>query len=293
MTEAMPTPIQLHQDPDLFREAVRFTTAETAFLPRLIEKDYFATILLQYLSSLNEELTFRGGTCLAKIHFGFYRMSEDLDYLIPTPIDSTRKHRSRSVEWLKEALENIDNQLGVMHLVTPLTGANKSTQYTAIVGYESLLNRQEETLKVEVGLRETLLTSAIDSLAQTLLLDPVSSQPLVPAITVMCLSRMEAIAEKVRAALTRRDVAIRDFFDIDFAVYRMGVDPEDTELITLVRKKLSMPGNDPVDILPERISELRLQLESQLKPVLRTHDYEDFDLDRAVTTVAGIASRVS
>jgi len=146
MAESMPTPIQIHQDPDLFREAVKFTTAETAFLPRLIEKDYFDTILMQYLSSLNEELTFRGGMCLAKIYFGFYRMSEDLDYLIPTPIDSTRKHRSRSVEWLKEALENIENQLGVMHLVTPLTGANKSTQYTAIVGYESLLNRQEETL---------------------------------------------------------------------------------------------------------------------------------------------------
>jgi len=54
-----------------------------------------------------------------------------------------------------------------------------------------------------------------------------------------------------------------------------------------------MPGNEPADISNERISGLRLQLESQLKPVLRTHDYDEFDLDRAVTTVAGIASRVS
>lgn len=292
MTESGPDPIRLHLDPDMFREALNFTAAETAFLSRLIEKDYFSTVLLQYLSSLSNELVFRGGTCLAKVHAGFYRLSEDIYYVISTPIDSTRRQRSRSVEWMKEALGDIENQLDVIHLVTPVTGANNSTQYTAVIGYQSILNRQEEKLKIEVGLREPLLTPGIVGSAQTLLRNPVSGQAMVPAVKVMTIAKLEALAEKVRAALTRREVAIRDFFDVDYFIHRLGVDMEDMELISLVRKKLTMPGNDPVDISPKRLAELRLQLDSQLKPVLRAQDFVVFDLDRAFTTVARIAAAV-
>jgi len=292
MTESRPDLIRLHLDPDLFREALNFTAAETAFLSRLIEKDYFSTVLLQYLSSFSSELVFRGGTCLAKVHAGFYRLSEDLDYIISTPIDSTRRQRSRSVEWVREALGDIENRLDPMHLVTPLTGANNSTQYTAIIGYQSLLNQQEEALKIEIGLREPLLTPSMVGSARTLLLDPVSGRAMVPAVEVVTISKLEVLAEKIRAALTRREVAIRDFFDVDYSTRLLDVDLKDRALISLVRKKLAMPGNEPVDISPQRLADLRLQLDSQLKPVLRSQDFEDFDLDRAFATVAGIAAAV-
>jgi hypothetical protein len=45
--------LRLHEDPDLFREAVTFTVAESGFAARLIEKDYFCTVLLRYLLSRN------------------------------------------------------------------------------------------------------------------------------------------------------------------------------------------------------------------------------------------------
>jgi hypothetical protein len=41
MNSANPLPIALHEDVALFREALRFTAAETGFISRLIEKDYF------------------------------------------------------------------------------------------------------------------------------------------------------------------------------------------------------------------------------------------------------------
>ena len=90
MTQPEPTLIRLHEDPDLFREAVNFTAAETAFAPRLIEKDYFCTVLLEYLAAANDALVFKGGTCLAKVHAGFYRLSEDLDFVIPMPTAAPR-----------------------------------------------------------------------------------------------------------------------------------------------------------------------------------------------------------
>ena len=42
-------PPNLHEDAGLFRESVNFTAARTGFNPRLVEKDYFGTVLLAYL----------------------------------------------------------------------------------------------------------------------------------------------------------------------------------------------------------------------------------------------------
>jgi len=52
--------------------------AERVFFPACGE-GYFCTVLLQYLSAAEPQLVFKGGTCLAKVHDEFFRMSEDLD----------------------------------------------------------------------------------------------------------------------------------------------------------------------------------------------------------------------
>ena len=90
-------PIALHEDAPLFRQAVTFTAAETGFNARLIEKDYFCSVLLQQLGRAAPTLVFKGGTCLAKVHTGFYRLSEDLDYSIGMPLDATRRERSQAL----------------------------------------------------------------------------------------------------------------------------------------------------------------------------------------------------
>ena len=73
---------------------------------------------------------------------------------------------------------------------------------------------------------------------------------------------------------------------------KMGLRPRDTTFIRLVRHKLDVPGNDPVDVSGERLKALRQQLESRLKPVLRAKDFSEFDLDRAFRTVADVAARL-
>jgi hypothetical protein len=100
------------------------------------------------------------------------------------------------------------------------------------------------------------------------------------------------MAEKFRAALSRREAAIRDFFDIDYAVRMLGLRPRDAAFIKLVRQKLDVPGNDPVDVSRVRLKTLRQQLEPRLKPVLRAKDFAEFDLDRAFDIVADVAAMV-
>src|SRR5690606_13950681 len=94
-----------------------------------------------------------------------------------------------------------------------------------------------------------------------------------------------AYAEKIRAALTRRDPAIRDFFDIDHAVGRGLFDPRNRELLELIAAKLAVFGNEPADLAPSKQAVLKGQVETDLRPVLRTADFEAFDLDRVVRTL--------
>jgi len=62
--------------------------------------------------------------------------------------------------------------------------------------------------------------------------------------------------------------------------------------VNQVRKKLAVPGNEPVDVSAQRLEELRKQIEPQLKPVLREQDLAEFDLDRAFEVVAEMAKAV-
>lgn len=153
-----------------------------------------------------------------------------------------------------------------------------------------MLARQEETIKVEVSLREPLLREPVQGAARTLLRDPISGSDAAPVLAVPCLSRDEAMAEKLRAALSRRDVAIRDFYDVDHAVRLLALDVLEPGFVGLVRGKLAVPGNDPADVSLARLALVRPQLESQLRPVLRARDYAEFDLDRAFATVARLAA---
>jgi predicted nucleotidyltransferase component of viral defense system len=119
-------------------------------------------------------LSFKGGTCLAKVHSGFYRVSEDLDFAISTPLNASRKERSRRGGRLGPLVRDIPEHLPGFQILAPLCGANESTQYNAVVGYESLLESRVEPIGVEVGLREPVLAAPQQASSKTMLLNPVN-----------------------------------------------------------------------------------------------------------------------
>ena len=284
--------IRLHDDVAMFRESLSFTAARTRFPARLIEKDYFCTVLLAYLGSIAGEHVFKGGTCLAKVYGEFYRLSEDMDFAIPMLPGASRTERRKKIATLKDAISILPKDAGCFDAVEPLQGANDSTQYIGAVRYTSRLDGQSQTLQIEVSLRELLLRPATAGMARTLLLDPVSDKPAVAELSVRCIDATEALAEKFRAALTRREVAIRDFYDIAHAVKSLGVRPMDDEFLNLIRMKLAVPGNEPVNVGPDRLAQLRGQVDGRLKPVLRRKDFDGFDLVGTFAIVSQVAKGV-
>ncbi len=277
--EKIPHP---HENRSTFREAIDFTAGATGFFPSLIEKDYYCSLILRYLyEGENESLIFKGGTALNKIHAGFYRLSEDLDFSISLPSDSPRSLRSRSAKPFKIIVDALSSQISGLSTRTPLTGSNNSTQYNAKFEYTSCVADIANTIKFEIGLREELLCAPFHATALTLVQDPFSRKSLIAPFNVICLSVEESYAEKFRAALSRRQPAIRDLFDLQFGLSQKKINLEDIQFQKLVVKKLSIPGNSVIDLSEKREHLLREQLDLELKPVLRQDDYEKFDFDRA------------
>jgi len=116
---------------------------------------------------------------------------------------------------------------------------------------------------------------------------------MVSPLKLPCIAKDEAFAEKFRAALTRREIAVRDFFDLDHAVQKLKLSPSEPALIELVRQKVLVPGNDPVTVAPERLDQLRDQLDARLRPMLRPQDFATFDLDRAIQIVVEMAKAIA
>jgi predicted nucleotidyltransferase component of viral defense system len=279
------------RDRDLLRAAVAFTATQTGFAELLIEKDSICTLLLKHLASV-EGLVFKGGTCLAKVHTSFYRLSEDLDFVIPMPTGATRRQRSARTADLKRTVAELPAKLPMLRLVERLRGANDSRQYLAAAGYVSVVSGIEETITLEIGLREPLLEAPLSADAATVLRHPATNAPLIAPVRLACMSLRESLAEKARAALTRRDPAIRDFFDLDYTARVLGSDLGEPALIEFTRAKLAVPGNGPIDLSAERFADLRSQVDARLRPVLRPADFAAFDLDRAFTIVSAMAAKI-
>ncbi|UCH10838.1 MAG: nucleotidyl transferase AbiEii/AbiGii toxin family protein [Fidelibacterota bacterium] len=284
------SPYYPFDDPDILREALSYSEADTGFTASLIEKDFYCSVILQYLFQDTTSLVFKGGTCLSKVYTNFYRLSEDLDFVIPMAMDSKRSERRSEMRPVIQLLNDLPSELPGIAIVQEFRGHNNSKQYIGTLEYESVVMATKSTIKVEVSLRESLLQAPLQGSARTLLAYPFTSPATYyPEVRVRAIGKEEAYAEKVRAALTRREPAIRDFFDLFHASMELGLDLQKPEFLSLVIEKLKVPGNEPVDVSPECKGELTRQLAGQLRPVLRPDDFEKFNLDDAFQLVGDIA----
>lgn len=137
------------------------------------------------------------------------------------------------------------------------------------------------------------MTEAVQGVSKTALLHPADSQALVDTFSVVSLSYPETMAEKVRAALCRSEVAIRDYFDVDHAVRNTGFNALEPEFLELLRRKIAIPRTAPMDVSAGRMEQLRRQLEAQLRPVLREAEFGRFELERAIATLRAVAQELA
>ncbi|MFH0732637.1 MAG: nucleotidyl transferase AbiEii/AbiGii toxin family protein [Candidatus Omnitrophota bacterium] len=283
----------IHEDKAQFADIINMTANRAGFRASLIEKDYYLTFILSKLNELSDDLIFKGGTCLNKIYYSYYRLSEDLDFSMRLPKHTTtREKRRKSIKPIKNKIEKFAKGLGFRIEDIEKAGRNESKQYVYYFAYKSVLQPSDQLIKFEIGLRFNPICAVEKKAVRHKFLHPFTKEPLFDAGKVNCLSLKEIVSEKLRAAALRDIIAPRDFYDLDF-ILRHDFNLADKEVVELFKKKLEEDGGD-LDLKKyhvnlgrsnTEISDMRSRIERELFDVLTADERENFVLDKALERI--------
>jgi predicted nucleotidyltransferase component of viral defense system len=283
----------IHENKDEFIKALGRASKKKGFLFPLIEKDYYLTLILSRVYELSENLVFKGGTCLNKVYYEYYRLSEDLDFSMILPeYKATRGQRRKCIQPIKDKIEKFIEQFGMRLHDAGNPGRNESKQYVYYFVYQSALHEVEAKIKFEIGLKFNPFDTIKKRPVQHVFLHPFTGDPLFDGGQINCLSLNELIAEKLRAGAIRKIIAPRDFYDIDF-VLRNKFDLTNKEVITLFKKKLQEDDADTdlgkyrnnLGRSDEEIKDMNSRIETELFDVLTPKERKNFDLSTALRRI--------
>ncbi|MBS3058389.1 MAG: nucleotidyl transferase AbiEii/AbiGii toxin family protein [Candidatus Diapherotrites archaeon] len=230
---------------------------------QLIEKDLYLQGLLSGLGNSEhfaENYVFKGGTCLTKAHFGYYRFSEDLDFTrIKQDIfkqksqKQSRKAISTEITKLARLFSTIakNQELDFKpekhnnHYIQ-LGGSNRFTTFK--FWYTSTITSNESFVKIQINFHEILKNSPkkleIKPLAKEhekqLMLDFPQHYKLATTTTKLyCYSLEEIASEKIRALLTRRGFKARDVIDL-YMLSKKGITMNSIKKLAIEKTKFML-----------------------------------------------------
>lgn len=292
--------MMLHKDKDKFSDMIYRLVNETGFPAQLLEKDYYLTLVLSRIKDMSSDLIFKGGTCLNKVYYNYYRLSEDLDFSMKLPeYTTTRGNRRKCIQPIKDNIETYAQQFGLKVEDKDMAGRNVSKQYVYHLIYKSALRSQEMKIKFEIGLRFNPILDTETREVKHKFLHPFTGEPLFDGGSVNCLSLKEIVSEKLRASAIRQIIAPRDFYDLDF-IMRQGFNLTDKEVLNLFVKKLEEDGGDPdlkkykinLGRSDKEIKDMKSRIENELFDVLTVSERENFDLDTALKRINKVMEEV-
>ncbi len=204
----------------------------------LIEKDILLQMLLNELvknKDFKENFAFKGGTCLLKICFGYFRFSEDLDFTYLNQKEFTGLSKSRlrismseKIDKLGELIEPIAKQFNLDFKIEKenrkyfqFGGSNAFV--TLKIWYDSVVLNKSSFIKIQVNFIEKL-SYPIKEMPAIFILghkDKKEIETLFPnysyltePVKIKVYDLKEILIEKIRAILTRRGIKARDFVDV-------------------------------------------------------------------------------
>jgi len=281
-------------DREKLKDIIPAIAGKMKFRPAIVEKDYYLTLILNNIETLlTDKIVFKGGTLLNKAHLNYHRLSEDLDFTYNAGF-TARSQRSKAVMPIREKMPSFLKALDLMSDNPQGEGFNNSTQYVFKVKYRSLLMAKDDMIKIEISLRQPPIEKPVSTEIKHFYQDPFTGEDLFPSGKVLSLSWKEAVAEKLKAAISRKDVAIRDYYDLWY-ISEFGFDFYDKDFIKLFKRKVTDEGyvgdyKVNFGLSADNIEILRKQINGLLKPVIRSG--EEFDLDKTLERFNGILQKV-
>jgi len=205
----------------------------------LVEKDIIISKMLFYLTQNKDffqNYAFKGGTCLTKCYFGYYRFSEDMDFTYLNQKEFAGKSKNK----LREIMSDKINKLGELiegiakKLDLDFKMAKENKRYfqfggsnafvTFKIWYNSKESEKETFVKIQVNHIEKIIYSIRELNVGFIVpknlekdfsfIAAEDAEILLKPIKIKAYDLKEILIEKVRAILTRRGIKVRDFVDV-------------------------------------------------------------------------------
>jgi len=282
---------------DLNEEIYRLSV-ETRFPQKLLEKDYHLTRILHKISERKiKDLIFKGGTCLNKCYLGFHRLSEDLDFVFNQNVKGLSKSQIRKIlsELKKEffiILEElglkVNNELGKGWKMLTSKKDPKIVGLEIITEYKSLIDNSTQTIKIETSFRNKLINLTKTRPIHHEFFDVLGQPILKENVQIEVIDLIENFAEKFRALVTRKNIAIRDIYDIHFILNKniLKIDERIIELSLIkIRESLGpeFTKKDLIDFIKNLDSKTLDLNEKEISVVLKSE--EKLDMKKMVDLI--------
>jgi len=250
-------------------------------------------LILSRAHELSEGLVFKGGTCLNKVYYAYYRLSEDLDFSMKLPqYEATRVERRKCIQPVKDKISKFVEQFDMKIVDSGNPGRNESKQYVYFISYQSALRPVEGRIKFEIGLRFNPIDRVRKAQVHHAYTHPFTGEPLFEGGNINCLSLIEMVSEKLRAAALRETIAPRDFYDLDF-ILRNNFDLTRQDVMRLFKKKIKEDGGDTdlrkyivnMGRADTEIKDMQGRIETELFDVLKADERKNFNLDVALARI--------
>ena len=201
----------------------------------------------------------------------------------------SRADKRKVIKPIKDNVLSYVNSYGMKIDDVNSTSHKESSQYIFYIDYNSAVLGNEQSIKLEIGLRFNPILPVSKQMVSHEFLHPFTKEPLFEGGYVNCLALKEIVAEKMRATATRLTIAPRDFYDIRFLI-KAGFNFRDEELWQLFKRKLSEDGFEPnlvkyrvnMGRSQEEIADMSSRIEAELLDVLTPDERKVFDLNKAL-----------
>jgi len=187
--------MNLHENPELFMEAVRATAQRMGILDIYVEKDYWVTKALHLIFSdaIGSEVVFKGGTALSKCYGLIERFSEDIDLVVLKRAGESGNQLKKKLKAISSVVEGtmpeveikgITNKLGMIRKTAheyPVLFSGKFGQVRDKVILESSsLGHYEPYHKQEINsyIYEMMMGAGQSALVEEYQLEPFNVQVL-------------------------------------------------------------------------------------------------------------------
>ena len=266
-------------------DELRRLSAETGFSSKLLEKDYHLTRILQRISEKKiKDLVFKGGTCLNKCYLGFYRLSEDLDFVYNQDVKGKTKLQIKKIlDGLRRELMGILDELGIKTSKELGKGWKMLTSkedpkivgLEVITNYNSMIDNSVQTIKLEISFRKKLRNPTRMKAIKHEFIDALGEPILIKDVEIEVIDLIENFAEKFRALVIRKNVAIRDIYDIYF-ILKNKLAKVDKDLIDLILVKINensekkFTRKDFIDFIKSLESKLSDLNEKEISSLLKS-----------------------